>query len=319
MTLTGNNGFVTQTQMTNASGNYSFTNLPGGNDYTVTPSKTGDNNTFNGLESFDASQVARFVVGLDIPTANQIIAGDADGDLIMTSFDSSFIARYVTGLPGFALTSTWKFVPPNTSYPALGANQTAQNFTAILVGEVSGNWTPGGPFGPQGYVTLEEHIDSPLPASGVDVALPYVNALPGASITVPIKVSDLTGRGVRALDLHVTYDPTVLRPQDVPFDTAAGTLTAGMLVTSNAENAGHLILSAFQTTDIAGSGTLIFLKFIVVGTPGTTTSIDFGDFTDGNGVIHSGVRFNSGSPLAIATKGSISVVGSGAGSGIRQW
>ena len=108
-----------------------------GNNYTVTPSKTGD---ANGLESLDASNVARYVAGLDIPTANQAIAADADGDAILTSLDASLIARYVAGLPDFGNVGTWKFVPASHSYPALAANQTNQNFTAILVGDTSGNW-----------------------------------------------------------------------------------------------------------------------------------------------------------------------------------
>jgi hypothetical protein len=144
MTLTGTGGFITQTATTGSSGNYSFTGIPAGNTYTLTPSKTG---AVNGLESFDASFVARFVAGLDTPTANQVIAGDADGDGILTSFDASLIARYVAGLPNFGSVSTWKFVPGNRMYASLGGNQMNQDFTAILVGEISGNWFATGPIG----------------------------------------------------------------------------------------------------------------------------------------------------------------------------
>ena len=63
MTLTAPS-FTTQTTTTDANGNYSFAAVPGGNDYTVTPSKTGD---VNGLESLDASDAARFVAGLSAP------------------------------------------------------------------------------------------------------------------------------------------------------------------------------------------------------------------------------------------------------------
>ena len=144
MTLTGNNGFVTRTTTTDVNGDYSFVNVPAGNDYTLTPSKTGD---VNGLESLDASNVARYVAGLDIPTANQRIAADADGDGILTSFDAALIARYVAGLPDFGIVGTWKFVPVNRTYTALAADQTGQNFTAILVGDTDGNWTPALPAG----------------------------------------------------------------------------------------------------------------------------------------------------------------------------
>jgi hypothetical protein len=137
MTLTGTGGFITQITTTDSNGNYSYTGIPAGNDYMLTPSKTG---APNGFDSFDAALVARFVAGLAIPTANQATAGDADGDGILTSFDAALIARYVAGLPNYGFVSTWKFVPANRMYTSLGGNQTSQDFTAILVGETSGNW-----------------------------------------------------------------------------------------------------------------------------------------------------------------------------------
>jgi hypothetical protein len=136
MTLTAPS-FTTQTTTTDINGNYTFTGVPIGNDYTVTPSKNGD---VNGLDLVDASLAARYAAGLDVPTANQRIAADADGDSIVTSFDASLIARYVAGLPGSGIVGSWKFAPTSRAYPALSANQTNQGFAAILVGDTSGSW-----------------------------------------------------------------------------------------------------------------------------------------------------------------------------------
>ena len=314
VTLTGNNGFTPQVMTTNINGDYSFAGLPGGNDYVVTPTKTGD---ANNIESFDASNVARYVAGLDNPTNNQQIAADADNDSVLTSFDASLIARFVAGLLDYGIVGTWKFLPANRTYPMLNADRTNQNYTAILVGETSGNWIATGPFVPGDRLatatdTAAVSTDDPQPSNAVTVTLPDMKASPGTNITVPVKVSDLSGFGVRALDLDLVFDPSVLQPQAAPTDTE-GTLTAGMLITPNASVPGHLIISGFQMTEVGGSGTLIYLKFIVVGTPRTTTPIGFADFRDGNAVMHPGLRFNAGSPIAIATKGSISVVGSGTG------
>ena len=52
-----------------------------------------------------------------------------------------------------------------------------------------------------------------------------------------------------------------------PFDTA-GTVSSGMLITPNASNPGHLNRLGLQATDLTGAGTLINLKFMIVGTPG---------------------------------------------------
>jgi len=141
MTLTAPS-FTTQTTTTDVNGNYTFGSVPLGNSYTLTPSKTGD---ANGIESLDASDAARYVAGLSVPSTNQRIASDADGDGVLTSFDASLIARFVVGLPNAANVGTWKFVPSSRFYPALSGNQTSQNFTAILVGDTGGNWTPSLP------------------------------------------------------------------------------------------------------------------------------------------------------------------------------
>jgi serine protease AprX len=139
VTLTGNNGFATRQTTTDTNGDYVFTGLPTLNNYTVTPTKTGD---VNHIESLDASNAARYVAGLDVPTANQQIAADADGDGLVTSFDPALIARYVAGLPGFGIVGTWKFAAPTRTVTALSADQANQDFKAILVGDTGGNWLP---------------------------------------------------------------------------------------------------------------------------------------------------------------------------------
>ena len=121
-------------------------------------------------------------------------------------------------------------------------------------------------------------------------------------------VGDLTGQGVKAYDLQVTFDPAMVQPQGTPFDTA-GTVSSGMLITPNAMNPGHLIISAFQATDLSGSGTLINLKFTIVGAPGQFTPTTFEDYTDPGTIFHPGFRFNAGTPAAVTTNGSIHVNG----------
>jgi hypothetical protein len=306
MTLTGNNGFVTRTTTTDANGDYTFVNVPTGNDYTLTPSKVGDVGALH-IESIDAAKVARFVAGLDVPTPNQIIAADADGDGILTSFDGALIARYVAGLPPpTGIVGTWKFVPVNRSYPNLSADQPAQNFTAILVGDTDGNWEPARPAGGgDDAVKVSMHPDATL---AVTVSMPHVTGPTLSNITVPVTVGDLTGQGVKAYDLQVTFDPTKVVPQGTPFDTA-GTISSGMLITPNAGNAGHLIISAFQATDLAGAGTLINLKFTIIGAPGAVTATTFQDYTDPGTIFHPGFRFNAGTPAATTSNGSIHVNG----------
>jgi hypothetical protein len=317
MTLTGNNGFVTRTTTTDTNGDYQFTNVPFGNDYTLTPSKTGDVGNLH-IESIDASNAARYVAGLDVPTTIQQIAGDADGDATLTSFDASLIARYVAGLPGTGIVGSWKFLPPTTTYPNLSSSQANQNFQAILVGDTDGNWMPSG-----AQPADEGNRAAPAsPTVTVNVSLPHVPGAMGSVISVPMTVGDVTGQAVRAYDLQVTFNAAIIKPcvanecgggpTEKPFDKNS-TLSQDMTVTANTNNTGHLILSAFQTDDMIGSGTLINLRFHVVGAPGQNSPLTFEDYTDPNPTFHPGFRFNAGNPQAATTNGSVTVNGPTAG------
>jgi hypothetical protein len=119
-------------------------------------------------------------------------------------------------------------------------------------------------------------------------------------------VSDTTNQNIISYDLSVTYDPAVVTPASPPYDIA-GTLSSSMSITPNAANPGHLIISAFQSAPLTGAGTLIFLKFNVVGMTGQLTTLTFMDYTDPGGTFHPGFSFNEGDPMAITQPGSICV------------
>jgi hypothetical protein len=128
----------------------------------------------------------------------------------------------------------------------------------------------------------------------------------GSIVTVPIIVSNTTGQNIISYDLNIDYDPTIVQPATPPFDVA-GTLSSTMSITPNASNSGHLIISAFQGTPISGAGTLINLRFTIVGTAGQTSPLTFTDYTDPGMNFHPGFVFNEGDPVAITTNGSICV------------
>ena len=96
---------------------------------------------------------------------------------------------------------------------------------------------------------------------------------------VPITVTDITGLGIISYDLNVDYNPAIVTPASPSFDQV-GTLSGGMSITPNPANAGHLIISAFQGGALSGVGTLLILKFNVIGSPGQMTPLVFADYTD---------------------------------------
>jgi len=108
------------------------------------------------------------------------------------------------------------------------------------------------------------------------------------------------GNATRFRQLNA-FDPNVLQPATVAFDTA-GTLSgaAGFTITPNTTTSGQVTISGFGTQQpLSGSGTLLFLRFTVVGmaeTPTDRTNLTFTSF-----------MFNEGDPAAATTNGSFIV------------
>ena len=280
-------GALSTTSITDNAGNYLLPNL-GSGPYTVTPTKSG---AINGISSLDASLVAQSVAGVITLTPNQLIAADASGNSAVTSFDASLIAQAAAGVPNSGLTGTWKFTPATRAYPTLSGNLTGQNFDAILVGDVSGNWSPpAGPVSPASQaaaqasrVTELRETETPVTKRAA-VALHTTTGAPGASVTLPITVGELTGLKITAYDLTLSFDPSVLQLLSAPVETS-GTLSAGLSVVVNNATPGQIVISAFGAQALSGAGTLLHLKFNVIGATGTSSALRWHSFVFNEGEV----------------------------------
>ena len=126
---------------TSTAGTYTLGGFGSGS-YTVTPSKTGD---VNGISSFDSGRIAQHVAGINPLTGNQLIVADVSANGTISSFDAGQIARYTAGLnSNFGATGSWIFMPANRFYPAVTSTIAGEDFIALLMGDVSGNWMPVG-------------------------------------------------------------------------------------------------------------------------------------------------------------------------------
>ncbi len=126
---------------TNAAGNYSLSGF-GAGPYTVTPSKADqDYQEPNGVFIDDASLVARRVVGKEPDfTAHQIAAADVSGNGSVSSYDASLIARWVVGLPDTVNRSgTWAITPSSVDHGPV-TDDILQNYDALLYGDVNGDF-----------------------------------------------------------------------------------------------------------------------------------------------------------------------------------
>ena len=111
-----------------------------------------------------------------------------------------------------------------------------------------------------------------LAVSGAAVTAADAQGQIGGTTTVAIGVSDLTGLGVAAVELVLTYDATLLTPRNDGTNTTAAVTTPLVPVSwnmsQNVPTAGELrVALAGESIDpIAGSGTLVEVTFDISAT-----------------------------------------------------
>ncbi len=137
------------------SGEFAFEDLPSGNNYQLTASKS--TNYLNGVSAFDLAKISEHILGINVFQETwQYIAADANGSHSITVSDmvaiQNLILQNITTYPNG--TPSWQFVPDSHTFanpyhpwpfPAyismnnlLGDYLTA-DFLGIKVGDVSGN------------------------------------------------------------------------------------------------------------------------------------------------------------------------------------
>jgi parallel beta-helix repeat protein len=264
-------GSIPVSDVTDANGDYSLSGL-GAGVYTVTPSKTGQ---ANGIQAFDSALIAQHVVNLITLSANQLLAADVSNDSVINSFDAALIAQYTVNIPNPSITGTWKFVPANRVYsPGVTMNQTNQDYSAILMGDVDGNWDPNTPFAEP----LRDNSFNPIP-----VTAPTQGVGQGVMFNIPLTVGDTTGQNVISYQFDLVYNDAVITPQMNPCEVA-GTISANMLAFCNVSPVGTLKVSVFGFQPLVGAGTLLKLKFTAVGAPNTSSPLSLQNFVFNNGV-----------------------------------
>lgn len=282
-TLSGT-GSVNVSTTTNVSGAYSLSGF-GAGAYTVTPSKTGD---ANGITSNDSALIAQHVAGFTTLNSVQQVVADVSGNGTITSFDAALIARYVVLLPNSGNTGTWRFSPVNKAYASVASNLAGENYSAYLMGDVTGNWTSS-------ITSFAPFVEQLRDEDRVRVILPQISAAEDSSVTIPMDVEATTGRGIISYQFDLVYDLNAIEPQEV-FAGTAETLSSQMTVTYNVIGKGRVRVAVFGAAPLEGKGTLLNLNFKTVGKENSSSPLKIENFV-----------FNENAQLALPVDGEIKV------------
>jgi hypothetical protein len=262
-------------------GNYALTGFGTGS-YMVSPSKTGGLN--NAIGSFDAARIAQQVVGSTVLNANQLIVADVSSNGSVSSFDAAQIAAYAAGLPGAGTTGNWRFNPASRSYSSV-STVGGEDYTALLMGEVSGNWANTG-----GRPVVDQ---ASARNAKISVTAPRSAASPGSDVLVPVAIRGAVRKGIISYEFDLRYDPSVIQPLAAAADLA-GTVSRGLSVVTNPIESGLLRVVVYGAMPIRSDGVLLNLRFMAVGKAGSASPLSF-----------ERIVFNEGSPRVNATGGEV--------------
>jgi hypothetical protein len=135
LTLTGS---ASGSTLSDGSGNYQFSSLPAGGNYTVTPSKAARLPGSPNINTVDVIAVQKqFLTGTFLSGCKLAVA-DVNGDSVVTTQDVIAVQRFFNGqTTAIANVGKYNFTPVNRTYTGLVTNQTSQNYDTLVFGDVA--------------------------------------------------------------------------------------------------------------------------------------------------------------------------------------
>ncbi|MCP4348818.1 MAG: hypothetical protein GY795_25345 [Desulfobacterales bacterium] len=255
------------TAVTDTTGAYLIQSIASGLDYVLTPSCT-DHPDPGSLSSTDASRIARYRVGLVTFTEAEIKAADVTENGTVTSLDASNVARYKVGLITQLndKNNHWTFQPGSAEYSPLESDMKDQNFVAVRLGDVSGNWTSG-----------SDVMRKSAYRSGISEEFFKETVLSDqGTISVPVILDYETA--VEGIDITVRFDENVLESAGAVLADVLENKDYDLLV--NDRHEGQISLAIFARNEMfTGSGTVAFISFDVLEQGADSTTLTFTEFT----------------------------------------
>jgi hypothetical protein len=307
--------------LTLGAGSYGLSNIPGGGTYALTPSKSNDSSSANGITVADLAMIQAQVLGKLALGPYQLLAADVNTNGSITASDLALIQAVILGKATNFPAGLWRFVPadyvfPDSLNPWSAPSQrwytnritdvTNGDFVAIKLGDVNGSWKA-----PAAAANLS--LESPKPGGVPPPHAPEVwfgagteSAQPGQTVTVEMTVKGF--RQVTSAQFSLEWDSAVLRYVGTGNYGLKG-LSTGCFGTAWSEK-GRLAF-AWYDSEASGvaiaDGTVLFsVSFEVIGRAGSLSTVRLA-----NSPIPEEVSMVFGQASFVAKEGSVAVVGPG--------
>jgi len=252
------------TALSDETGVYSVTGLPS-DTYTVTPSKS--DNT-DGISAYDASLALQHDAGIITLSGSAAIAGDVNKNESITAMDAYYILQRSVGLidlPFNGAGIVWQFDPMERNYPALSENKSNENYSAILIGDISGNWNS-----PGSLSFIEGEGTAPLLGGQVSLSLPNVQVRPNGQTTLSALLENGSETFTSA-NIEITYDSSVVSFVSV----TKGEMISAWNLAENHKTPGLIQIGLAGAIAVDSDGELFRLTFSALGDNGNKTDLSF--------------------------------------------
>jgi hypothetical protein len=273
LTLTGD---ASDSTLSDGSGNYQFSSLVAGGSYIVTPTKTALTPGSAGINTIDVVATQRHFLSLGTPLSGcRLTAADVNGNTVINTVDVIAIQRFFLGqVTGTANVGKYQFTPTSLSYLGIVTDQTAQNYDALVFGDVAGSTfvhRPEGQEGPSQTAAGDGMSGGEVASTVAAVALPEVAVAPSKSnVIVAVTTTEIDAKDkLVGFQGDFTFDERVVTFQSEPVQKAGltgGNWNVSGNVLPGAGPIRTLRISAYSNdfTPLSGSGTLFELKMTQV-------------------------------------------------------
>jgi len=201
----------------------------------------------NGITAYDAALVLQHAADIAPLEGYPALAADVNQSGEISSLDASYILQKSVGLietfPD--ITSMWLFDPANYTYPNLTEGQVNQDFTGILLGDPTGNWSTEG--GTMGSILIEQSSVLTIIATPPDM---------DGNVTATIYL-DPSGTETYGLDLTLQYDSSHAELVNI----SKGEIGNNWIFATNISEDGVIRLGVADTQPLAEMQSIAVVEF----------------------------------------------------------